>query len=229
MQISGNLIIFLLVCAALVCAGCTQPASPVTPVPATIVPVMATPGNGTTSVINPAPLGLTQSDLPQGFSLVESRTKNPSEMPSLALDLGWQGGYMAQYTGPAPEGTGTYDIVHSIAIYPPGKIPDVIDYSVQQGQSDSDFAYSVIPVQGPGVQSRAFSGRTREQIAGMAGNTGSLVASMENSGGRTSLKTNFSMIIFSKGNTFEVIKLSGTEPDTAFLVNLSQKAYAKIP
>ncbi|PKL70816.1 MAG: hypothetical protein CVV30_05590 [Methanomicrobiales archaeon HGW-Methanomicrobiales-1] len=196
---------------------------------------MATPGNGTAPVIDPAPLGLTQSDLPQGFTLVESRTKTPSEMPRLALDLGWQGGYMAQYTGPVPEGTGTYDIMHSIAIYPSGKIPDVIDYSVQQGQSDSDFAYSVIPVPGPGAQSRAFSGRIREQIPGNAGmtgntgNTGSLVTSMENPDGRTSLKTNFSMIIFSRGNTFEVIKLSGTDPDTDFLVNLSQKAYAKIP
>ncbi|MHB8163002.1 MAG: hypothetical protein ACYDDV_01495 [Methanoregula sp.] len=232
MQISSNLFVFLIVCAALVCAGCTQPASPVTPVPVTTELVMATPGNTTAPVIDPAPLGLTQSDLPQGFTRVESRTKTPSEMPSLALDLGWQGGYMTQYTGPAPDGTGTYDIVHSIAIYPSDKIPDVIDYSVQQGQSDSDFTYSVIPVQGPEAQSRAFSGRTREKIpgnAGMTGDTGSLVASMENPDGRTSLKTNFSMIIFSKGNTFEVIKLSGNEPDTGFLVNLSQKAYAKIP
>lgn len=219
MQISRNLFVLLILCALLFCAGCTQPASQVT----------VEPGTGSSAVIDPAPLGLAPSDLPQGFTLAESRTKKPSEMSQLALDLGWQGGYVARYTSPPQNGAGGYEIIHSIALYPAQKMPDVIAYSEQQGQSDTGFAYTRIAVPGLGAQARGFSGMTGTLNAGGNRESNPMTADLDTPIAPATVKMNFSEIIFSRGNAFEVVKLSGPSPDTALLLRLGEKAYAKIP
>ncbi|MFA6225363.1 MAG: hypothetical protein WC620_04055 [Methanoregula sp.] len=219
MQISPSIFVSLVICAAIVCAGCTQPASQVTIVP----------GTGTAPVIDPAQRGLTQSDLPQGFTLSESRTQNPSDMGKLALDLGWQSGYSVRYILPSQGGNGSYEIIHSVAIYPSGKIPDVILCSDRQARSDSDFAYTDFVVNGLGEDNRAFSGTVTEQHLTKTKESNPIIAGPDNQQVQTRVKTNFSEIIFSKGDTFEVVKMTGHSPDTALLLNLSQKAYSKIP
>jgi hypothetical protein len=219
MQISRIFFISLVLCSAVLCAGCTQPASLVTVAPVT----------GSAAVIDPAPLGLTLSDLPGGFTLAESRTKNASEMIRLALDMGWQGGYVARYITPAHDGTAGSEIIHSIAIYPEHTLPDVLEYTAQQTRSDSDFVYTEVPVQGLGGHARMFSAKAGTQIPVKSASNNPLLATMDTQEAPAILKKDFSVMIFSKGTIFEVIKISGPLPDPALLVNLSEKAYAKIP
>ncbi len=219
MQISRIFFISLLFCVALFCAGCTQSAPSDT-------------GNqvtGPATVTDPAQMGLTLSDLPPGFALAESRTKNSSEMGRLALDLGWQRGYVVRYIRPVQEGNAGAEIVQSIAIYPEHTIPDVIGYSAQQARSDTDYTYTDLPVLAPYVHAQAFSGKAGIQIPTKSTGYNPLLDKTDTTNDQAGMKTDFSEIFFSKGNTFEVIKISGSSPDTAFLLNVSEKAYAKIP
>lgn len=219
MQISHTIFVSLLICAVIACSGCTQPALPGT--------VATTSGSG--GVTEPAQLVLTQSDLPTGFALAESRTKNPSDMNRLALDLGWQGGHVVRYILPARDGNGVYEITHTIAIYPSRAIPDVIAYSYQQAQTDSNFMYSDYTVSGLGEYARGFLGKAGTQIPINTANDNPLMVNPDNPDAKAEFKTDFSEVIFSKGDTFEVIKITGSSPDTALMLNLSKKAYAKIP
>ena len=207
-------------CAALLCAGCTQPVSPApgTPVPAA----------GTATALDPGLLGLASADLPQGSILVESRTKNTSEMTRLALDLGWQGGLVVRYVLPADGDKGTYEIIHSIAMYPEAAVPDVIGYSDRAARSDPDFTYTDFAVNGMGNNAKAFSGIVAVQ-PGQKPLSNPVIVGPDTQETPSGIRTNFSEIIFSRGKTFEVIKITGPSPDTAILINLSQKAYAKIP
>jgi hypothetical protein len=219
MQISRIIFISLLFCAALFCAGCTQSSPSDTVSPDTV----------SAPVADPAQMGLTLSDLPPGFALAESRTKNTSEMGRLALDLGWQSGYLVRYISPVQNGNAGTEIIHSIAIYPEQTIPDVIEYSAQQAKSDSGFTYTNLTVHALYEHAQAFSGKAGAQIPTTSTGYNLLSAKTDAQVEQTELKNDFSEIFFSKGNTFEVIKISGPSPDTAFLLNLSEKAYAKIP
>jgi hypothetical protein len=220
MQRSPTIFVLFIICAAVLCAGCTQPVSlaPGTPVPVT----------GTATALDPGPLGLASADLPQGSILVESRTKNTSEMTRLALDLGWQGGQVVRYVLPAHEEKGTYEIIHSIAMYPEAAVPDVIGYSERAARSDPGFTYTDFAVNGIGNNARAFSGIAAVQpVQKPVSNP--IIAGPDTEETTAGIKTNFSEIIFSRGKTFEVIKITGPSPDTAMLIDLSRKAYAKIP
>ena len=219
MQISRIIFLSLLFCVALFCAGCTQS----TPSDTTSQATISAP------VTDPAQMGLTLSDLPSGFALAESRTKNSSEMGRLALDLGWQRGYVVRYISPVQEGNAGTEIVQSIAIYPEHTIPDVIGYSSQQARSDTDYTYTDLPVPALYEHALAFSGKAGIQIPTKSTGYNPLLDKTDTTNGQAGMKTDFSEIFFSKGNTFEVIKISGPSPDTAFLLNVSEKAYAKIP
>jgi hypothetical protein len=219
MQISRNLVVFCLLCTALFCAGCTQSASPVTD----------TPGSDAGTVINPGQLALAPSEFPQGSILTGSRSKNPSDMSRLALDLGWQGGHVVRYTVPSQDGKETYEITQSIALYPERTIPDVIAFSYQQAHSDRDMVYSDFAARGLGGSAKAFSGKAGIQIPLKTGNDNPVLVSMDSKETQSDTKTDFAEVIFSKGKTFEVITITGPSPDTAFLLNVSQTAYAKIP
>ena len=218
MQRSPAIFVLFILCAALLCTGCTQQVSPGTAAPVT----------GTATALDPGPLGLASADLPQGFVLVESRAKNTSEMTRLALDLGWQGGQVVRYVLPAQDAKGTYEIIHSIAIYPEAAVPDVTGYSDRAARSDPGLTYTDFAVNGIGNNPRAFSGVSAAQPIKKPVNN-PIIAGPDASETPAGIRANFSEIIFSKGNTFEVIKMTGPSPDTAMLINLSQKAYAKIP
>jgi len=220
MHISRNLLVFLVICAAIFSAGCTQnlPSQ---------VPVL--PVTGSVPVADPAQLALTQSDVPQGFTLVESRAKTSADVSKLALELGWQDGYVVRFTRPAQGGRGENEIVQGIAIYPEHTIPDVIALAEQQGRSDSDLTYTDLPVRGLGDNARAFSGKASAQILIKPADANPVFAGMNKDNVNEVSKNELAEIIFSKGNTFEVFRMTGSSPDTALLVDLAQKAYAKIP
>ncbi len=220
MHISRILLVSLVICAAIFCAGCTQNQSVQAPVTSVI---------GSAPVINLSQLALTQSDVPQNFTLVESKAKTSQDVSKIALELGWQDGYVARFTSPALGGMGENEIVQSIAIYQERTIKDVIGMAEQQGRSDTDLAYTDIPVQGLGVNARAFFGKASAQILLKPTQANPLIVGANKNEVQAVFKNEVGQIIFSKGNTFEVIRVTGPSVDTALLVNLAQKAYAKIP
>jgi len=213
------LLITLVICAAIFSAGCTQNSS-------SQVPVLVTTS---VPVANPAQLALTQSDVPQGFTLVESKAKTNADVSKLALDLGWQDGYMVRFISPVQDARGANEIVQSIAIYQERTIKDVIAMAEQQGRSDIDLTYTDIPVQGLGNNARAFYGKASAQILLKPTPANQLIPGMDKNAVPAIFKNEVAEIIFSKGNTFEVLVMTGPSPDTALLIELAKKAYAKIP
>jgi hypothetical protein len=220
MHISRILLVTLLICAAIFCAGCTQNSSSQVPV---------TPVNASVTAANPEQLALTQSEVPQGFTLVERWAKTPSDLSKVALDLGWQDGYVVRFISPAQGGMGKNEIVHNIAIYPKSTINNVIAMAEQQGRSDKDLIYTDFPVQGLGDNARAFSGKTSAQILLKPTKVNELISSIDKNEVKAVFKNDVVQIIFSKGNTFEVLIMTGPSVDTALLIELAKKAYAKIP
>jgi hypothetical protein len=214
------LLLTLVICAAIFSAGCTQNSSLQVPV---------NPVTGSVTVANPAQLALTQSDVPQGFTLVERWTKTPADVSKLALELGWQAGYEVRFISPAQDVRGANEIVQSIAIYHERTIKDVIAMAEQQGRSDTDLTYTDLPVQGLGNNARAFSGKASAQILLKPTQDNPLVAGTNENEVPAVFKNEVAEIIFSKGNTFEVLIMTGPSPDTALLFDLAKKAYAKIP
>ena len=54
-------------------------------------------------MVNPAQIVLTQSDVPKVFTLVESKAKAVADVSKLALEHGWQDGYVARFISPAQD------------------------------------------------------------------------------------------------------------------------------
>ena len=219
MHISLMLLVTLVICAAIFSAGCTQNSTlqvPVTPVTASV------------TVANPSQIALTQSDVPKGFTLVESRAKTAADVSKLALELGWQDGYVVRFISPVKNATGTNEIVQSVAIYPERTIKDVITLAEQQGQFDSDLTYTDLPVQGLGNNARAFSGKANAQILIKPTQANPIFAGINENETQAVSKNSVAEIIFSKGKTFEDFRMTGPSPDTALLIDLAKKAYAKI-
>ena len=219
MQKSLTLFVSLLICAAIFSAGCTQSASQVT-----VAPVI-----GSATVIDPAQLALTQSDVPQEFTMGESRAKTPADVSNLAQELGWQDGYVVRFSSPAADGKQESEIIQTIATYTERTIPDVITLAEQQDRSDRDLTYTDLTVQGLGNNARAFTGKAGAQILIKPVDTNPVFGSVNKNEAQAVFKNEVAEIIFSKGDTFEVIRMTGPSTDTALLVNLAQTAYAKIP
>src|SRR5512137_2902010 len=126
MSTSRYLIITFLVCLLILAAGCT--AHDIKPV-------------NTESAPPPLPLEsmvLTLSDLPQNFTLVESRTKNATDVGNLALSLGWQQGYSVRYASSPKDGICSTEILQTIALYPEKNIPAVAELIERQERSDNN-------------------------------------------------------------------------------------------
>jgi hypothetical protein len=136
---------------------------------------------------------------------------------------------VVRFTRTAQGGKEEIEIVQSIAIYQERTIPDVIALAEQQGRSDRDLTYTDLPVRGLGVNARAFSGKARAQILIKPIETNPVFAGMNTHEVQAVSKSDVAEIIFSKGNTFEVCRMTGPSPDTELLFDLAQKAYAKIP
>lgn len=219
MHLSRILLVSLVICAAIFCAGCTQNPSAQAPVTS----VTAAP------VTNLSQLALTQSDVPQNFTLIESRARTTADVSKLALELGWQDGYVTRFTRPTQTGMEEDEIVQSIAIYQERTIKDVIGMAEQQDRSDTELIYTDFPVQGLGNNVRAFYGKASAQILVKPTEANPLIPGSIENEVQAVFKNEVAQIIFSKGNTFEVIRMTGPSVDTALLVNLTQKAYAKIP
>jgi hypothetical protein len=120
MSSSRGLIIAILVCSLVLATGCTGPAG------------TAAPSPSPPELITLESLVLTPSEIPQNFTLRESRVKNSTEVSKLARDLGWQQGYVVRFTRP-PEGiSGQIEILQTVTRYPAKNIPAIAALAEKQ-------------------------------------------------------------------------------------------------
>jgi hypothetical protein len=149
-------------------------------------------------------------------------------MSKLALDLGWQGGSAIHFVKPSKNPFNTTDILQSVAIYPARNITDILSYAIKADQSDQDLVYTTLPSPGIGDYSNAFSGKSNAQLIIKPEENYSLITGKSVTA-QTVMKKDFIEIVFSKGSTFEVLRMSGPEADYNVLRNLAENAYRKIP
>lgn len=212
------LILPLLVCAALLGAGCTT------------APTSATPAPGqAASTTDLALLALTPSDVPQNFTLVSGAARNPADVGSLARNLGWEGGYTVKFTGPAGTNGLKAEITQSIARYPAASIPNVMVMADTQDRTDTDLEYTNITMGTAAFTGRGFVGKAPAELYIKPVNANPIVAGSENHDVSAELKSDVAEIIFSKGNILEVIRMSGPGATMESVTSLAEKAYAKIP
>ena len=213
MSTPRHLIITILVCLLFLAAGCT---------------VRDIKRVNTESTPAPLPLEsmvLTPSDVPQNFTLVESRAKNATDVGNLALSLGWQQGYVVRYASSSEGRSGSAEILHTIALYPEKNIPAVAERIERQECSDNNMTFSDLSSPSLGNYSHAFSGKERVRII----NKSDDVFLLEYDSAKETIQRDFIEIIFSKGDILEIIRLTGPGSDFSTLSCLAQKAYSKIP
>jgi len=218
MRSAQVLVLFLLLCSVLAAAGCTSSTANPPPVTATAISLPS--------------IALDRTDLPEGYVLTMSNVKTDADVSPLAQSLGWQAGYVAEYTKSAAPGT---VILHSLAGYKESSLPDVIAYINRADRSCSDLEYFDIAVTGLGENSRGFIGYMpdKEQVAIPAsvpasGPLTDIAVSNEKPSTR-SCGQNYVEIVFTKGNILEVIRISGPTIDDKEAIAIAQKAYSKIP
>jgi hypothetical protein len=223
MRNTSFLLLAVLVCAALAAAGCVAgPASSpaVSPAPAVSLPSLA----------------LDRQDLPEGYVLTMYREKNESDVGTLALDLGWQGGYVEEYTDSTGPAGSQVVIRHSLATYPATSMPAVMGYVTKVDQACNELRYFDIAVDGLGPDARGFVGYVPGADVSPVTTTGTAVAGPlllmgtgDGQSGGEACGQHFIEIVFAKGTTLEVIRVTGTVDSDKDIIAIARKAYAKIP
>jgi hypothetical protein len=221
MQYPRYLIVALILCAFLVFSGCTQ-------APAT-APAPATPSVSPGAPADMTPLLLTPSDLPPNFTLVESSTRNPADVGTLAKDLGWEGGYSVRYAIPAIDKRGPTEITQSIAIYPEKNIQKIVELSDKQDRSDVDLRYTGFATPGLGANSRGFFGNASAEILVKPTNQNPLVTGPDNHDVAVVYTREVAEIMFTKGDVFEVLRMTGPGANATVLLDLAGKTFRRIP
>jgi hypothetical protein len=217
MQYPRYLIAALILFAFLVFAGCTQAPAPGTP--------SASPGapaDMTRLLLDPA-------DLPPNFTLVESTAKDPADVGSLAKDLGWEGGYGVRYALPAIDNRGPTEITQSIALYPEKNILAIVELSDKQDRSDANLVYTGFATPGLGNNSRGFFGNASAEILVKPTNENPLVSGPGNHDVAVVYTREVAEIIFTKGDVFEVLRMSGPGANVTVLRDMAGKTFRKIP
>lgn len=214
------LVVLVILCAVIFCAGCTQNSGTQSPVVPAVAPATSA---------DPAALVLAPSEVPDGFSLVESRQKNITDVGKIAKDLGYQNGYEVRYVTSLTDPRGQTEILHAIAIYPEQNLRDIVALADRQDRSNPDFTYRDISLTGLGDNSRGFFGNASAQVLIKPVETNPLYSGFGNKEGYAVFTRDTAEIIFSKGNTFEILRMTGPGADVQTLISLAQKAYNKIP
>jgi len=151
-------------------------------------------------------------------------------MSQLAMDLGWQGGYVAEFTN-STAGPGNQDIIlQSITTYPRKNIPDIIAVVDRQDRYVSDMTVTDLTAPGIGDTSGGFTAKVWgvqvvESNTMVPLPTGPVVTGPAPSGTRE----DFAEVYFSKDTTFEVIRMTGPHSSGAAVISLARTAYNKIP
>lgn len=211
-------VLLILICGVLAVTGCTSSTANPPPVTATAVSLPS--------------IALDRTDLPEGYVLTVSREKSSADVSQLAHSLGWEGGYVVEYTKSSAPGT---VILHSLAGYNEGSMPDVIEYVNRADRSCSDLGYYDFTVTGLGDKSRAFIGYVPNNgqvvIPASAPASGPLndIAITNEKTNTMTCGQNYVEIIFTKGNILEVIRFTGPVINDKEAIAIAQKAYNKLP
>jgi HAMP domain-containing protein len=194
-----------------VSAGCSQAAPPGA--------VQAAPAPSLTDI------ALTAADAPANYTYAGSRIKTADEIGDLAKSLGWQDGFVVRFTGMTENPAGTTEIVQTITTYPEKSMPEIVTLVDTNDRADPELAITILPPPGFGENSHAFIGSAGLQIV-MQGNSDNpmISASRQDRVGQDMVE-----IIFARGSTLEVMKMTGPDADYATLSALAEKAYAKLP
>jgi hypothetical protein len=196
-------------------AGCTQPGSIPSPGPVPASPAQQLPLSA---------IALTTADAPAGYTLVESRVKTPGEVGKLAKDLGWQDGYIVKFSGIPGTGKNPTEITVNLVTYPAETAPRIVLMSQSIEMADNRQVVSRVPSPGLGNSSVGFTGK----ISGNAGgwqNTNPLIQET----GSVPATRDMAEIIFSKGTTMEVLRMTGPGANYSVIKGLAETAYARVP
>jgi len=167
------------------------------------------------------------------------RQKNASEVSDLATGLGWKAGYVVEYMDSgSPEGSQNV-ITQTLTTYPESNMPDVIAYISKVDHAYPDLIYTDIPLTGLGLSgnSRVFVGglnqsRSQSPVMLIVPTTVSPLSagqSLTTTATREAYGQSFVEVIFSKGTTLEVIRMSGPTVSDREVIALARTAYSKIP
>ena len=85
---------------------------------------------------------LTPSDVPQNFTLVESRAKNATDVGNLALSSAGNRDMSCVMPDSRRVGSGSAEILQTIALYPEKNIPAVAELIERQERSDNNMTFS---------------------------------------------------------------------------------------
>jgi hypothetical protein len=196
-------------------AGCTQPGNTSLPV-STTFPSAPVPLLGT--------LALTATEVPANYIIIESRAKTADEVGKLAKDQGWQGGYIVKFSNRQGTVNGSTEIVQNLVTYPAAAIPNVIQIAKSNEIVSSTLKITDLPSPGLGELSIAYYGKGDAHVAVQQNDNLILQETA-----RGPVKSDFVEIIFSKGSTMEVLRMSGPGADYEVLRSLARTAYAKLP
>jgi hypothetical protein len=203
----------LLLTGLLLGAGCTQAGTG------------ATPPSSPAAAPDLSTCALTAADAPPNFTVTESRAKTPGEVGNLAQSLGWSGGYVVKFTGPQDSPMGATEITQTITTYPAARMSEIAALVETNDRADNELTFTTLPSPGLGDSSSAFSGKAIGQIV-VRPDTGNPLITTSAKG---SFKQDMAEIIFAKGSTLEVFRMTGPDASITTLQGLAEKAYARIP
>jgi len=155
---------------------------------------------------SPSDLILTESDLPEGYTVFDSRPRLKSDVGEKGLDNGWQEGYYVQYVRFGDNLVDLTRIDQFISVYPPENV-----FLVIEGEYLRDWGNAIVeelPNPGIGDSSRAWI--------------------ITESDGEFEILNRHYEIEFVKLNIYESILISGTSTDYMLLEEIAKKAEAKI-
>jgi hypothetical protein len=200
----------------LLCSGCTSPSGIPSGTPA------ATPspaGN-----LSLAPLALTPADLPAGFVQQSGRYKSPDEVSAAAKYLGWQEGYVANFTSAGNASSGTTTITQTITQYNTTNMTELVGIVSANEEQQTGLGFiALAPPSGiPGA--RAINAIV-VNISGSSSSVGGGILPVAQAASAPA--TGYMEVIFGKGQVFEVIRMTGPGAQYNTLAALAQTAYAK--
>jgi hypothetical protein len=225
MHIHRFLILAATLTIILLVAGCTTSSSPAAVPSATPIPAMVS-GTGI-----PSSLVLTTADLPDGYVQTTARAKDISEVGEIAQDLGWQAGYVVTFTnGSAPAGQQD-TIIQTITTYPKESMDGILGLMGKQETHMSGMVITDIPVSEIGPAGTGFLARVSAESSLNTPTTNVMPSVMiiQTQQPRAGPNEDFAEVYFTKGTTFEVIKMTGPHSDGAVVASLARTAYTKIP
>ncbi len=189
------------------------------------------------AAVNPAPakqpaqLILLSEDIPQGFSLIENRTKNEADVSRLALDLGWREGYVVRYQKEEGLSSPPTIISQNIAVYPAENLPDILQRGRTIAGSQEQYTIGDLPDPGIGDISSAIVAyeaiKTEVTLRGFSSPGVSVLGSTIRSMPAVGQQPEYYEISFTRGDVYEIFRMSGPSADYKTLLELVKTAYEK--